>query len=67
MINVFDMKPEQMIKLRNSIGVTQHKLAMMLGYKSRSMICQFETGAKKITPRVALLCQHIEEKYNAKK
>ena len=67
LISVFNMQPEQMIKLRKDIGITQHKLAMMLGYKSRSMICQFETGAKKISPRVALLCRHIEEKYNGKK
>ena len=66
-ISVFNMKPEQMVRLRSNIGITQHKLAMMLGYKSRSMICQFETGAKKISPRVALLCRHIKEKYDAKK
>jgi len=53
------MQPNEFQKVRNKLGYTQAQFAEKLGYATRSMICQFEKGTKKISPRVAMLCDYL--------
>jgi transcriptional regulator with XRE-family HTH domain len=52
------MTPEEVKRLRESVGMTQAELADYLGLGSRSQICRMEKGAQKVTgPLVRLLQQ----------
>ena len=52
--------------MRLKLGVSQHKMADMLGYTTRSMICHLESGNRKITPRLTLTMNLLMEKHNDK-
>ena len=37
------------------MGLSQHKLALLLGYEDRSTISNFESGRREINPRIEKL------------
>ena len=49
------MTPEQFRNIRADMGLSQHKLALLLGYEDRSTISNFENGRRIITPRLEKL------------
>jgi transcriptional regulator with XRE-family HTH domain len=49
------MTPEQFRNIRADMGLSQHKLALLLGYEDRSTISNFENGRRMITPRLEKL------------
>lgn len=49
------MTPEQFRNIRVDMGLSQHKLALLLGYEDRSTISNFESGRRMITPRLEKL------------
>lgn len=51
-------------KFRNDIGVSQQKMAEILGYKDKSIICKYETGERNINPRLERLIISEMEKRN---
>ena len=61
-INDKQMSKDEMYEFRQSMGLTQQKLAHLLGYSHRSIIAHFESGNKTINPRVAMLCHLLKEK-----
>ncbi len=61
------MQPNEFQKVRNKLGYTQAQFAERLGYATRSMICQLEKGTKKISPRVAMLCDFMMREKNEQK
>ena len=61
-LDTMSMTPEQLKEMRTKMGLSQHRLAEMLGYSDRSRISQFETGLTRIPPRVAMLIKMIGEK-----
>lgn len=49
------MTPEQFRNIRADMGLSQHKMALLLGYEDRSTISNFENGRRMITPRLEKL------------
>lgn len=49
------MTPEQFRNIRADMGLSQQKLALLLGYEDRSTISNFENGRRMITPRLEKL------------
>lgn len=58
------MDKEMFKKFRNDIGVSQQKMAEILGYKDKSIICKYETGERNINPRLERLIISEMEKRN---
>ena len=58
------MKAEEFRKYRLSLGVSQQKMAEMLGYKDKSIVCKYETGERIINLRLEKLIQSMMEKKN---
>lgn len=49
------MTPKQFRDIRSKMGLSQHQLALLLGYEDRSTISNFESGRRLITPRLEKL------------
>ena len=58
------MEAEEFRKYRLSLGVSQQKMAEMLGYKDKSIVCKYETGERIINLRLEKLIQSMMEKKN---
>ena len=58
------MNKEVFKKFRNDIGVSQQKMAEILGYKDKSIICKYETGERIINLRLEKLIMSEMEKRN---
>jgi len=58
------VKAEEFRKYRLSLGVSQQKMAEMLGYKDKSIVCKYETGERIINLRLEKLIQSMMEKKN---
>tara|TARA_Y100001937_G_scaffold13157_1_gene17215 strand:+ start:14540 stop:14731 length:192 start_codon:yes stop_codon:yes gene_type:complete len=55
------MSPEIFRKLRVKMGVSQHELAILMGFKDRSSVSNFETGRRMISPRIEFMINAISE------
>lgn len=55
------MTSNQFAEWRKFMGLSQKQAAVLLGFKHRATISQFENGYSKITPRVANLCKLLME------
>ena len=51
-----DWKPEDFVKWRADMGLTQDEAAKKLGYRNRASICNLERGVAIITPRIVMSC-----------
>jgi predicted transcriptional regulator len=60
------LTPREFRAMRNKLGVSQHKMAEILGYNTRSMICHLESGNRQITPRLTLTMNLLMEKHDDK-
>lgn len=56
------MKAEEFRKYRLSLGVSQQKMAEMLGYKDKSIVCKYETGERIINLRLEKLIKSMMER-----
>jgi len=59
-----NMTPQKLRKLRLKLGYSQQKMAEVLGYKSRSMVCHLESGNREITPRLNILIGLINDRHD---
>ena len=57
------LTPHEFRAMRMKLGVSQHKMAEILGYNTRSMICHLESGNRQITPRLTLTMNLLMEKH----
>ena len=55
------MKPERFRELRLKMGMSQHDLALLMGYRDRSAVSNFEAGRREITPRIEFMINSIFE------
>ena len=61
------MTPKELKIAREKNGLSQKKLALALGYKTKGSISRLESGARKINPRLErLITQTIKELSNDK-
>ena len=58
--------PHDFREMRMKLGLSQQKMAELLGYNTRSMICRLESGSRDITPRMTLTMNLLMEKHNDK-
>jgi transcriptional regulator with XRE-family HTH domain len=65
-MNAQKMSPKRFQQIRNMLGLSQHQMAHMIGYESRSSICLFESGQRPISPRVSILMEMLAEKNDGK-
>jgi len=56
------VKAEEFRKYRLSLGVSQQKMAEMLGYKDKSIVCKYETGERIINLRLEKLIKSMMER-----
>lgn len=56
------MEAEEFRNYRVSLGVSQQKMAEMLGYKDKSIVCKYETGERIINLRLEKLIKSMMEK-----
>ena len=56
------MEAEEFRKYRLSLGVSQQKMAEMLGYKDKSIVCKYETGERIINLRLEKLIKSMMER-----
>ena len=62
-----EMTPERFREIRSIMGLSQHKMANLLGYENRASVCLFENGNRPITPRIALLMELLADKHDMAK
>ena len=55
------MTPERVRELRLKMGMSQHDLALLMGYRDRSAVSNFEAGRREITPRIEFMINSIFE------
>lgn len=55
------MTPERFRELRIKMGMSQHDLALMMGYRDRSAVSNFEAGRRDITPRIEFMMNMISK------
>ena len=55
------MTPERFRELRLKMGMSQHELALLMGYRDRSAVSNFEAGRREITPRIEFMINSIFE------
>ena len=60
------LTPHDFRAMRIKLGLSQQKMAEMLGYTTRSMICHLESGNRDITPRMTITMNLLMEKHNDK-
>ena len=58
--------PHDFREMLMKLGLSQQKMAELLGYNTRSMICRLESGSRDITPRMTLTMNLLMEKHNDK-
>jgi len=59
-----EMSPKRFREIRASMGLSQQKMATLLGYENRASVCLFENGNRPITPRIALLMELLADKHD---
>ena len=55
------MNGDEFVAIRKKLGLSQSKLAKLLGYYNALTISLFERGERGITPRLALLMFALED------
>jgi DNA-binding transcriptional regulator YiaG len=55
------MKPEEVRKLRESLGMTQAELAEYLGFETKGAVSHLETGARRPTGPVLRLLHILQQ------
>jgi len=58
--------PHDFRAMRMKLGLSQQKMAELLGYNTRSMICHLESGNRYITPRMTITMNLLMEKHDDK-
>jgi transcriptional regulator with XRE-family HTH domain len=58
-----NITPEKLRSLRHELGYSQQKMAEVLGYQSRSMVCHLENGNREITPRLNIIIGLLKDKH----
>ena len=55
------MTSDRFRQLRIKMGMSQHELAILMGYKDRSSVSNFESGRRMISPRVEFMINAISK------
>lgn len=58
-----EMSPQRFKQVRQMLGLSQHKMAQLIGYENRASVCLFESGQRTITPRISLLVELLADKH----
>jgi len=56
------MTAEQFKQIRTELGLSQHRMANLIGYENRASVSLFESGQRPISPQVTLLVEMLAEK-----
>ena len=57
------MSPERFRQVRQMLGLSQDKMAKLIGYENRASVSLFESGHRPITPRISLLVELLADKH----
>lgn len=57
------MSPERFRQVRQMLGLSQDKMAKLIGYENRASVSLFESGQRPITPRISLLVELLADKH----
>ena len=55
------MTADRFRQVREDLGLSQHKMALMLGYENRASVSLFESGKREISPRLSLLMEMLAD------
>lgn len=56
------MSAEEFKQIRTELGLSQHRMANLIGYENRASVCLFESGQRPISPQLTLLVEMLAEK-----